>query len=79
MKDLIISKEQIERNPDRFPESFRFQLNAEERNELVANCDRFEILKSITLVLLSRIWEENGLHSRGWKQRKTMGAGIPRQ
>lgn len=37
--------EQVKRNSERFPESFRFQLNDEERNELVANCDRFETLK----------------------------------
>lgn len=37
--------EQVKRNIERFPESFRFQLNDEERNKLVANCDRFKTLK----------------------------------
>jgi hypothetical protein len=37
--------EQVKRNIDRFPESFRFQLNDDEKDELVANCDRFETLK----------------------------------
>ena len=37
--------EQVKRNIDRFPETFRFQLNSQEKNELVANCDRFESLK----------------------------------
>lgn len=37
--------EQVKRNSERFPESFRFQLNDIEKNELVANCDRFEKLK----------------------------------
>lgn len=37
--------EQIKRNIERFPESFRFQLDDNETNELVANCDRFEMLK----------------------------------
>ena len=37
--------EQVKRNSDRFPESFRFQLNDKELTELVANCDRFESLK----------------------------------
>lgn len=37
--------EQVKRNSERFPESFRFQLSNMEKNELVANCDRFEILK----------------------------------
>ncbi len=37
--------EQVKRNIDRFPEEFRFQLNIEEKNKLVANCDRFKSLK----------------------------------
>ena len=37
--------EQVKRNIDRFPETFRFQLNTQEKDELVANCDRFESLK----------------------------------
>ncbi|NLA25455.1 MAG: ORF6N domain-containing protein [Bacteroidales bacterium] len=37
--------EQVKRNIERFPELYRFQLNNEEKNELVANCDRFESLK----------------------------------
>ena len=35
----------VKRNLNRFPEIFRFQLNDKERNELVTNCDRFEMLK----------------------------------
>ena len=37
--------EQVKRNIDRFPNTFRFQLNDKEKNELVAKCDRFENLK----------------------------------
>lgn len=37
--------EQVKRNIERFPESFRFQLTKEEKAELVANCDRFDNLK----------------------------------
>lgn len=37
--------EQVKRNIERFPESFRFQLTEVEKNELVAICDRFETLK----------------------------------
>lgn len=37
--------EQVKRNIERFPESFRFQLTNEEKAELVANCDRFNVLK----------------------------------
>ncbi len=31
----------VKRNIKRFPESFRFQLTLEEKNELVTNCNRF--------------------------------------
>ncbi len=31
----------IKRNADRFPEDFAFRLTAEEKTELVTNCDRF--------------------------------------
>lgn len=37
--------EQVKRNIERFPENFRFQIDDNEKNELVANCDRFERLK----------------------------------
>jgi hypothetical protein len=37
--------EQVKRNIQRFPVSFCFQLDDEERIELVANCDRFKNLK----------------------------------
>ncbi|TKI69301.1 ORF6N domain-containing protein [Sulfurimonas crateris] len=37
--------EQVKRNIERFPKEFRFQLTIEEKNELVANCDRFQSLK----------------------------------
>lgn len=37
--------EQVKRNIDRFPDTFRFQLSREEVNELVANCDRLQSMK----------------------------------
>ena len=37
--------QQANRNRDRFPQRFRFQLSKEEKDELVANCNRFEPLK----------------------------------
>jgi len=40
--------EQVKRNIQRFPIRFRFQLNIDEKNELVANCDRFKTLKHST-------------------------------
>ena len=40
--------EQVKRNIERFPESFRFQLTNKEKDELVANCDRFVNLKHST-------------------------------
>ena len=38
----------VNRNIDRFPSDFRFQLNKTEKNELVTNCDRFKTLKHST-------------------------------
>ena len=52
--------EQVKRNLNRFPDLFRFQLTDKERNELVANCDRFETLKhsSINLTLFqNKVWQ----------------------
>jgi hypothetical protein len=37
--------EQVKRNLERFPNAFHFQLSDTEKEELVANCDRFESLK----------------------------------
>jgi len=37
--------EQVKRNKARFPNDFMFQLNAEEKSDLVANCDHLEKLK----------------------------------
>ncbi len=37
--------EQVKRNSRRFPGDFMFQLTKEEKEELVANCDRFKALK----------------------------------
>lgn len=37
--------EQVKRNQARFPEDFMFQLTAEEKAEVVANCDHLQRLK----------------------------------
>ena len=37
--------EQVKRNRRRFPEDFIFQLNAEEKAEVIANCDHLKKLK----------------------------------
>ena len=37
--------EQVKRNKDRFPVDFMFQLSAEEKSEVVANCDHLSKLK----------------------------------
>ena len=37
--------EQVKRNIEKFPDDFIFQLTGDEKNELVAKCDRFEKLK----------------------------------
>ncbi|MFA6945725.1 MAG: ORF6N domain-containing protein [Pedobacter sp.] len=38
-------KEQVKRNKDRFPDDFMFELTLEEKEQLVANCDRLNNLK----------------------------------
>lgn len=40
--------EAVKRNLKRFPKDFMFKLNDTEKNELVANCDRFQNLKHST-------------------------------
>lgn len=45
--------EQVRRNRARFPEDFMIQLNADEKKELVANCDRFKNLKHSTVLPLA--------------------------
>jgi hypothetical protein len=48
----------VKRNPDRFPSDFMFQLTAEEKTEVVANCDHLGRLKfSATL---PRVFTEHG-------------------
>ncbi|MCK5808575.1 ORF6N domain-containing protein [bacterium] len=51
--------EQVKRNIKRFPILFRFQLNDIEKNELVANCDRFKKLKHSSIN--SYVFTEQGV------------------
>ena len=37
--------EQVKRNKERFPDDFMFRLTAEEKSEVVANCDHLKKLK----------------------------------
>ena len=37
--------EQVKRNRDRFPSDVLFQLTADEKTEVVANCDHLQYLK----------------------------------
>ena len=39
----------VKRNINRFPESFRFQISDDEKDELVTNCDQFKTLKHSSL------------------------------
>ena len=41
--------EQVKRNSERFPSDFMFQINDNEKNELVAKCDRFNSMKHSTV------------------------------
>ena len=40
-----VLNQSVNRNIERFPEAFKFQLNSEEKDELVTNCDRIKKLK----------------------------------
>ena len=51
--------EQVKRNIERFPSEFRFQLSEKEKNELVANCDRFKSLKHSSS--LPHVFTEQGV------------------
>jgi hypothetical protein len=46
--DTKVLNQAVKRNIARFPDSFRFQLTINEKNELVTNCDRFASLKHST-------------------------------
>jgi phage regulator Rha-like protein len=50
---------QVKRNPRRFPIEFMFQLNPEEKNELVTNWHRFSSLKHSTY--LPFVFTEHGV------------------
>lgn len=50
---------QVKRNIERFSEEFTFQLNQEEKQELVTNCDRFKSLKHSTV--RPRVFTEHGV------------------
>lgn len=51
--------EQVRRNIERFPQSFRFQLTKKEKDKLVTDCDRFESLKHSTA--LPYVFTEQGI------------------
>ena len=50
--------EQVKRNKDRFPEDFMFQLNADEKSEVVAKCDHLAKLKFSKV--LPHVFTEHG-------------------
>jgi hypothetical protein len=52
-------KEQVKRNIGRFPDDFMFELTKNERNELVANCDRLTTLKHS--VVMPLVFTEQGV------------------
>ena len=52
--------EAVKNNPDRFPEGYVFELTENERNKLVENFDRFNVLKHTTV--LPKAFTEKGLY-----------------
>lgn len=51
--------EQVKRNDKRFPVNFMFRLTAEEKQEVVANCDHLKMLKFSSVLPL--VFTENGV------------------
>jgi len=51
--------EQVKRNKKRFPSDFMFRLSKTEKDELVANCDRFKTLKHSSIN--PRVFTEQGV------------------
>lgn len=51
--------EQVKRNLARFPDTFRFVLSSEEMDELVANCDRFKMMKHSSVTMCA--FTEHGI------------------
>lgn len=52
--------EQVKRNIERFPLDFMFQLNENEKNELVAKCDRLNNIKHSTVNPM--VFTEQGIY-----------------
>jgi len=52
-------KQQVKRNIDRFPGDFMFKLTANEKKELVTNCDRLAALKHSSVLPL--VFTEQGV------------------
>jgi len=51
--------EAVKRNKKRFPDDFAFKIKKDEKNELVANCDRFKNLKHSTV--MPTVFTEGGV------------------
>jgi len=52
-------KEQVRRNIQRFPDDFMFALTKDEKDQLVANCDRLQTLKHSSI--LPMVFTEQGV------------------
>lgn len=52
--------EAVNRNLDKFPDGYLMTLNEKEKNELVANCDRFNVMKHSTV--MPKGFTERGLY-----------------
>lgn len=52
--------EAVKNNPEKFPKGYLFELNKQEKNEVVENFDRFKKLKHSTVAL--KVFTEKGLY-----------------
>lgn len=68
--------EQVKRNNERFPIDFMFQLKEDEKNELVAKCDRLNSMKHSTVN--PNVFTEQGVYmlSSVLKSKKAIDVNI---
>jgi hypothetical protein len=68
--------EQDKRNKKRFPADFMFQLTKKEKDELIANCDRFESLKHSSVNPYAFTEQGVAMHSSMLKSERAISVNI---
>ena len=68
--------EQVKRNRDRFPSDFLFQLTADEKTEVVANCDHLQNLQFFKALPSRLLSTEQFRQPMYWHQAKRLRWGF---